>query len=185
MNIAFALAIVLAAVVLAIAIVGIFTPRRHQARVSMRLARAATEVWPTLADFGAWPSWNAVAPKVTALPDLNGHRAFSVCDAHGNAVPYEVLEATEPASGDPGRLVTRICDERLPFGGAWTWTVTPTASGTDVTIVEDGIIKNVVFRALARTVFGYTTSQKKALASLAAHFSESPALTETWQHVPE
>ena len=55
----------------------------------------------------------------------------------------------------PSRLVTKIVDE-TQFGGTWTFEVTPIPSGSRLTITERGEIYNVVFRALARYVFGYT-----------------------------
>jgi len=71
--------------------------------------------------------------------------------AQASEVPLR-LERQEPSS----LLVARIADPKLPFGGTWTCRVVPAgADGSDLTITEDGEVYNVVFRFMARFVFGY------------------------------
>jgi hypothetical protein len=65
-------------------------------------------------------------------------------------VKTEIVERVPPA-----RLVTKIVGE-TQFGGTWTFEVVPTPSGSRLTITERGEIYNVVFRALAKYVIGYT-----------------------------
>jgi len=173
----------LLALVATLVLFGVLTPRRHTARVRLRLSRNPSEAWHVIADLAAWPAWNADAREVVRVSDVNDHATWRVTDSHGHAIPYEIVHASAPADGAPGRLVTRIADDGLPFGGSWTWTVEPDGAGSTVTIVEDGVIRNVIFRALARTMFGYTTTQKRALSALAAHFREAADTTETWEHV--
>jgi hypothetical protein len=60
--------------------------------------------------------------------------------------------------------VTRIVDETA-FGGTWTMEITPTPSGSRLTITERGEIYNPVFRALARFVFGYEGTIASCLAA--------------------
>jgi hypothetical protein len=47
------------------------------------------------------------------------------------------------------------------------------ADGTELAITEDGEIYNVWFRALARFVFGHTSTMDGYLLSLAKKFGES------------
>ncbi|HSR42141.1 MAG TPA: SRPBCC family protein, partial [Longimicrobiales bacterium] len=69
----------------------------------------------------------------------------------------------------PTRLVTRIADEDLPFGGTWTYELEPTGDGrTRVTITEDGEVYNPVFRFMARFVFGHTATMDTYLDGLEA-----------------
>jgi uncharacterized protein YndB with AHSA1/START domain len=77
--------------------------------------------------------------------------------------PVEIVERQPPV-----RLVTRIADPDLPFGGTWTVTLAPEAGGTRVTILERGQIHNVIFRAVARFAIGYTASMDACLAELAS-----------------
>ena len=87
-------------------------------------------------------------------------------------MPSEVLEATPPNGAGAGRLVTRIVDDGLPFGGTWTWEIRPAAGGSEVTITEDGVIKNAFFRGMSALVFGYVESQKTYLFALGKKMGE-------------
>jgi hypothetical protein len=60
--------------------------------------------------------------------------------------------------------VTRVVGE-TQFGGTWTIEITPTVSGSHVTITERGEIYNVVFRTLSKFVFGYTSTMDSCLAA--------------------
>jgi len=60
------------------------------------------------------------------------------------------IERNEP----PSLLVTRIAGERLPFGGTWTYRITPAPGGSELTITEDGEVYNPNFRFMSRFVFG-------------------------------
>src|SRR5688500_6992477 len=55
-------------------------------------------------------------------------------------VPVEIVERQPPS-----RLVTRIADPELPFGGTWTFTLAAEGGGTRLTITEHGQIHNVIF----------------------------------------
>lgn len=81
---------------------------------------------------------------------------------------YIVLE-----DSPPNRIVTKIADENLPFGGTWTYEILAEPSGSRVRITEQGEIKNVIFRLLARFVFGYTTTMEAYLRDLGKKFGET------------
>ena len=70
----------------------------------------------------------------------------------------------------PSRLVTRIADEELPFGGSWTFELRPDGAGTLLTITERGFVKNVIFRALARYVFTHHRTLEQYLRTLGRRF---------------
>lgn len=167
---------VIAVVIVAVIVLGAVTPKKHSATVTVKLKRAPADIYAAIADLASWPSWNPSVKEVARLPDVNAHAVWKVVDAHDHAIPYEIVEAT------PARFVTRIADESLPFGGTWTWTV---ADDGTVTIVEDGVIKNVVFRAISRTVLGYTSGEKRALTALAATFGETVTPVEKWRYLED
>jgi hypothetical protein len=63
--------------------------------------------------------------------------------------------------------VTKIADPDLPFGGTWTYELTPApGGGTRLAITERGNVKNVVFRFMSRYVFGYTATLDGFLRAL-------------------
>lgn len=69
---------------------------------------------------------------------------------NGQSIPFEVQQ-----SDSPKKMVIRIADPKLPFGGTWTFSLVPVAESTELTITEDGYITNPVFRFMARFVLGY------------------------------
>lgn len=80
------------------------------------------------------------------------------------AITYETVERVPER-----RLVSRISDRSLPFGGTWTFDLTPTLSGTRLTIREDGEVSNPVFRFASRFILGHDATIRKYLAALDAH----------------
>jgi hypothetical protein len=77
--------------------------------------------------------------------------------------PYEIVE-----QAPPHRLVSRVADPGLPYGGTWTFELAPEGGGTRLTITERGEVHNPVFRVLARFVFGYAATMEAYLEDLAA-----------------
>lgn len=75
-------------------------------------------------------------------------------------VPVRV-ERDEP----PSLLVTRVVDGQ-PFGGTWTYRITPAAEGAELTITEDGEVYNVFFRFMSRFVFGHYATLDAYLKNL-------------------
>lgn len=69
-------------------------------------------------------------------------------------------------SKPPYRYVTRIGNTSLPYGGTWTWELTATAQGCDVTITERGFVDNLLFRFLSRYVFGHYGTMDAVLKEL-------------------
>jgi hypothetical protein len=78
------------------------------------------------------------------------------------------------ASQAPCKLIVRIADAKLPFGGTWTYEITPVAAGSRLRIREDGEVYNPVFRFLSRFVFGYSGTIDAYLKSLERKLAEQP-----------
>jgi len=74
---------------------------------------------------------------------------------------YEIVEDV-PAQ----RLVSRIADKSLPYGGSWTYVLEAVPEGTRLTITENGEVYNPIFRFLSKFVFGHTKTMDDYLASL-------------------
>ncbi len=100
------------------------------------------------------------------LPEVDGHPRW-VEDASGQRIAFEATEADPPR-----RLVVRIADAHLPFGGSWTYTLTPTERGTRLGIIENGEVYNPLFRFMSRFVFGHTATIDGYLESLGSRFGE-------------
>ena len=148
--------------VVLMALIGLALPRAHLATRTATFAKPREDVWRALADLDAQPSWRRGLKK---LERLDGSR-FREHTTQGTIL-YEVVEERTPE-----RRVTRIADDKLPFGGRWIYELAPAGNGTTLTITEDGFIKNPIFRFLSKTVFSTTATIEKFLADLDAHLRD-------------
>jgi uncharacterized protein YndB with AHSA1/START domain len=144
------------------AVVGAFLPRRHVATRRARIGRPREALWRDLTDVAAFPSWRGDLRRV----ELAGEGRWREIGKHG-AILMELAE-----QAPPGRLVVRIADPALPFGGAWTFVLEPDGDGTIVTITEDGEVKNPIFRFLSKVVFSLTATLDAYLVNLAKKHGE-------------
>jgi len=155
--------IVVAVLVLTAAIVwliGSQLPQGHSASRRSNLPAAPEVVWEAITNIQAFPSWRPDVKQVMTLPDVEGRRHW-IEDTRAGQIPL-VVEQSVP----PRLLVLRIADPKLPFGGTWTYEITPAAGGSTLTITENGEVYNPVFRFMARFVFGYDGTMKTYLANL-------------------
>jgi uncharacterized protein YndB with AHSA1/START domain len=151
---------VLATMVAIVVVVGMLLPKEHTARSHATFDAAPDSIWRVLTDVAAFPSWRSDVSRVELLPSSNGHRSWREFGKHGTITFEEV--AAEPSH----RLVRRIADPGLPFGGSWTYDVVPEVNGTRVTITESGVVYNPIFRFMSRFVFGHHATQEAFLRSL-------------------
>jgi hypothetical protein len=126
----------LIALVGAIALIGFFLPVGHEASRRADFNRPPEQVFALLSNPSTYQQW-----------------------WDGATVRSEVIESVPPS-----KIVTRVVGE-TQVGGTWTIQIDPTPSGSRVTITERGEIYNVVFRALAKWVFGYTSTMDSCLAA--------------------
>lgn len=155
---------------LLVTLVGALLPRDHVAAVAARIAAPPASVWQVLTDPAAFPTWRPDVKRVELLPAAAGAGAWREHGSNG-AISYAVTDA-EP----PGRLVTRITDEGLPFGGAWEWRIEPDGDGASrVTIVERGSVHNPLFRFVSRFVTGHAATMTAQLRALGRRFGADAA----------
>ena len=144
---------------------GLILPRDHVAARSAHLDQPPAAVWALISDYAGYGSWAPEVTSVRRLPDRNGHPVWSL---EGDwAMPLEI-EVLDP----PRRLVARIADPNLPFGGTWTWEVAPDSTGTMITCTERGHIKPALLRTLTRFVFGYTSTIDAYLKAMGKRFGQ-------------
>lgn len=134
MKIAIWIVVSLVAVVGVIALIGFFLPAGHEASRSADFNKPPVAVFALVSDPNNYRSW-----------------------WDGATVKSEVI-----ASVPPSKLVTKVVGE-TQFGGTWTIQIDPIPTGSRMTITERGEIYNVLFRALAKFVFGYTSTMESCL----------------------
>ena len=165
--IAATLVALLVTVVALVALIGSSLPREHAASRSILLHQAPAEVYAVVRDFSSAPRWRTDLKQVEVTTQPDGCVHFREDGKHG-AVNYELAEDV-PAQ----RLVTRILDTNLGYSGKWTYEFAPEGVGTRLTITENGVVSNVIFRFLSRYAFGHTATIDAYLNSLAKHFGEN------------
>lgn len=162
------LLILLALVVLValIALIGALLPRDHIATRTATYRQTPAALFAAVHDFAAQPSWRSELKTVELLPPRDGATCYREVSRQG-AVTYRVRE------DQPGeKLVVEIADDNLPYGGRWTFAFRSANGGTELRITEDGFVKNVIFRCLARFVFGYTSTMETYLRDLGKKFGQ-------------
>ena len=164
--------VILAGLLILIAAIGWLLPKNHVATRIGRYHQPAKAVWASITDVEAMPSWREGLKSVQRLPDRNGLPAHVEVTSAGK-LPMETIEMTPPE-----RLVTRIADPKLPFGGTWTFEISPVADGATLRITERGYVSNPFFRFMSRFVFSQTSSMESYLNSLAKKFGEEPRIGE-------
>jgi uncharacterized protein YndB with AHSA1/START domain len=162
----------LAGFLVLITVIGWLLPKDHVATRQGRYRQPPEAIWKAITDLDAMPSWREGLKGVKHLPDRNGLPAHIEVTNMGE-IPMETVEMTPPR-----KLVGRIADPKLPFGGTWTFEITPTAEGSTLRITENGYVTNPVFRFLSRFVFGYTGTIESYLKSLAKKFGEQARIEE-------
>jgi uncharacterized protein YndB with AHSA1/START domain len=150
----------------AIVVVGAMLPQSHTVRMEAHYAASATAVWDVITDYRKYPEWRGDVRAVEALAPHDGLPAWRERTTNGD-IRYETVEAQPPR-----RLVTRIADPKLPFGGTWTYQLTPDPTGCTLTITENGEVYNPLFRFISRYVMGQTTTMDRYLRALGRKFGE-------------
>jgi uncharacterized protein YndB with AHSA1/START domain len=140
-------ALAIIALVGVVAAVGLLLPKGHRASRTVVYPAAPEVVFAAITDFARFPDWRKDVKKVELLPDDGRGQRFRE-DGKNGVIAYRV-ELREPNR----KLVTRIDDPSLPFGGTWMFELTPAPEGTSLTITEDGEIYNPIFRTLSKVVF--------------------------------
>ncbi len=164
--------LILALLALAAAVmaaIGAMLPVKHRATRSARFHQSAPALYAVIS---GPPDWRPDVKASGPLPDASGRKRWWEQDAHGKKIAYELIEVA------PTRYVTRIADDKLPFGGTWTVEISPASAANEsiVRITEDGEVYNVIFRFLSRFVFGYTSTIESYLRNLGAKFGEQTSI---------
>jgi uncharacterized protein YndB with AHSA1/START domain len=145
------------------ALVGLTLPKGHRASKTTTYAAAPAVVFDVIADVGRAAEWRSDLQRVELLPEDGGKRMFREHGKQG-AITYRVEVSTPPT-----RIVFRIADASLAFGGTWTHDVRPTPSGgTELTTTEDGEVYNPIFRVMSKIFFSPTATIEAYHAALRA-----------------
>ena len=157
---------VLAALVLCVVLVGWSLPKHHRVTVGRGYVGTPAALFALINDVRAYPSWRTGLTKVDVLPDESGRLRWRETTKGNGPITY-VMEEVVPNQ----KLVARISDTNLPFGGAWTYELTPLGTnGVGLSITEDGDVYNPIFRFVSRFVMGHTATIERYLDDVEKRF---------------
>jgi uncharacterized protein YndB with AHSA1/START domain len=162
---------VIVGLILLVVIVGALLPKQHHVTRAARYNQPPAAIWQAITDYKNFPSWRSGLLRVDSLPSQNSFDAWRESYTHNMTIPMQV-----DAADAPRRLVTRIADPNLPFGGTWTTEIASDGNGSIVRISEDGEVGNPIFRFVSRFVMGYTATIDTYLRDLGKKFGETTAI---------
>jgi hypothetical protein len=170
------------AIVAIIAIIGALLPKEHVATRAAKFRESPDAVWSAITTFQDYPKWRPGLQSVEQLSTSSGHAVWLERTGTGwNAeeIPYQVVELVAPTGETPGRMVARIADPKLPFGGSWTYEVTASADGgTILRITERGEVYNPIFRFVSKFFMSQTKTMEVYLNALGKKFGETVTISE-------
>src|SRR5258708_34596224 len=110
----------------AVVLIGYALPKEHVASRKAVLQASPEAVFALIAGSAEWRGMKY--EKLAESP-----LKWRETDKTGDAITYERVETT-PSK----RIVNRIADPKLPFGGNWVYEIAPDGGGTSLTITENG-----------------------------------------------
>jgi uncharacterized protein YndB with AHSA1/START domain len=164
--------VALAALLILVVVIGWLLPKGHIATREGRYRQSPEAIWKAITDLDAMSGWRVGLKSVKRLPDRNGLQVW-VETTDSGIIPFETT-VSEP----PGKLVVRIADPKLPFGGTWTYEIHATPEGSTLRITENGEVYNPIFRFVSRFILRYTGTIDTYLKSLAKKFGEPAQIGE-------
>lgn len=172
-KIALAIVALLALLVAGAAFAGSRIPRDHVAIARAYYRAPASAIWALIANPTTYPSWRGDVTDVTITSAGGTAGAPLTWRERGAQGTMNYLMAEQDAGT---RMVTRITDENLPFGGQWEFTLEQKGERALLTITERGFVKPALFRFMARYLFSHTKTMEDYHRALAAKFGEPAAI---------
>lgn len=121
--------------------IGSLRPTNHSVTRYVEFSKPPEQVWALMVDRLGQPTWRLDVTKVESAASPNGKLRWKETMSDGMVVTMEE-RSLEPVK----RLVVDIADPDLPFGGTWTYQLSPTAKGSRLQITEDGFVKPALYR---------------------------------------
>ncbi|MFL5488728.1 MAG: SRPBCC domain-containing protein [Gemmatimonadaceae bacterium] len=143
---------ILVLIVVVVLVVGWMLPVGHRATSEATYRATPEQVFKLVTDVHSFPQWRPSVKEVEMLPSSDGHARFREIGKNGSIL-FEIDSVVQNQ-----RLVMRIADRSLPFGGKWTYEIMPRGDSTTLRITEDGEVYNPVFRFVSRFIFGHTAT---------------------------
>lgn len=159
---------VFVAVVAALVMGGLATPRAHVVSRTVTVNAPRDAVWRTVRSVYAYAEWR---PELTESEMSVGDDGEEWRESTRTRAIRFGVTVDEP----PHRFGARILDDDIPFSGEWLWELQPVGNATRVTLTERGEIGNPIFRFIAAHMTGHTRTIDGVLAALAVRVGDPGA----------
>lgn len=154
---------IIGALIVVVLVIGFMLPVNHVATRSARFDQPPEKVFLAITEVEKYPQWRPSVERVEVLPPNGTHPRFREIGSDGS-----LLFETDSVIPNK-RVVNRIADKSLPFGGRWIYDLSAEGGVTRLTITEEGEVYNAVYRFVSRFIMGYTRTIDRYLNDLEAH----------------
>ena len=156
----------LACILVVMLVLGSRVPRQHMATAAITLNAPQQGVWDRISNVSAQPGWRSGLKAVDPLPMQDSHPCWLEHNSMGKMPMCEVLSAPTATR------IVRIADPSLPFGGTWTYTLSPDGPATTrLNITENGTTGPPLWRFIEHYLYHEDTQMKQYEADLAKSFT--------------
>ena len=146
--------------------IGMMLPKAHVASVRAHYDQPPQQIFDAILDVEHAQEWRSGLDSVRIL--TRDERPLRWQESSKFGTMTFVLDDVQP----PTRLVSRIADESEGFGGTWTYEIAPEMRGSALTITENGVVYNPLFRFMSRFVFGHYRTLEQYARDLGTKFGE-------------
>ncbi|MGV3710422.1 MAG: SRPBCC family protein [Gemmatimonas sp.] len=150
--------------IVAMVVGGLVTPRTHVTGRVMQLQASPDTVWEKVSNVRGYPDWRDDVMSVDARTDQQGVLTWT--EIGSKSLSYAAV-----TNDPPHRFTSRITDEDLGYSGEWRFVLTPSGTGTRLTITEHGDVPNPVMRFIG-SLIGHAGSIERYMRHLALSLGE-------------
>ncbi len=182
-----------------ILVLGLRSPARYEVEVSEQFQAPLARVYQAIANIPAYPTWRSSVAKIELLGLVEtpqGERfSFREFRKGGDArgITYVVTDDTPPSKGPRiganertleagpnglGRRVHQIVGGRAPYAGQWIFGLEPRGLTTNLTIIDQGEIRNPLMRGVARLFIPPTKPMNQFLMDLRDYLHKSNQVSD-------
>jgi hypothetical protein len=159
----------IAAVVVAVVVGGLATPKAHIASRSILIRAPQQTVWTNVRDVAQYAEWRLELESVELVdPELPGVRWREI--STNGSVTFGSTEDIAPT-----RFTAVVLDDDLPWTGSWSWDLNAEGDATRVTVTERGEVANPIFRFIGTHFIGFTKTMDRYLKALAVRCGDQRA----------
>jgi uncharacterized protein YndB with AHSA1/START domain len=138
--------------------IGYALPQGHVATVEALVSAPPERVFARISDPATYREWRK---DLTNVEVLNVQPLTWRETIGRDTITFEVVERRAPE-----RLVVRIADPDVAFGGTWTYELRTEGTGTKLVVTERGEVYNPVFRFVSRFFMSQTATMQKFVDAL-------------------